>query len=152
MSFLPAVLAIGGTVISAAGQMAQASAQEDAAEFNAKVQEQQAERERQVADAEASDYRRQGSRQLASARAMRGATGVTGAGSPLLVDEATVREISLGSARLINRGDANANRLKQGAQLSRMEGKNAKTAGYLGAGSTLLGGIYNTGTDAGWWG
>jgi hypothetical protein len=160
---LAAVAAIGGTALSAVGAIAQGAAAERAAEaearaaeFNARIAEQQAAREREAAAVEAEDFRRREGAKRATARAARGASGVTMAGSPLLVDEATVREIALGSSRLINQGAVRGTRLEQDAELSRMSGrtarqrgKNARTAGFINAGTTLLSGASDFATSRG---
>src|SRR3546814_3042825 len=75
-------------------------AQANAAEFNADMAQQQAERERQIAARDADDYRRSNSRLLATSRARRAGSGVTSQGSPLLVDETTAAEIDRKSTRL----------------------------------------------------
>lgn len=131
-------LSFAGGALGAVGQIAAGQAEARAAKYNAKVQEQQARQEREAAAVEAEDFRREERRKQAAAGAARAATGVTGAGSPLLVDEATVREIALGASRYRYRGAVRSNRLMQEAELSRMRGKAASTAGYIGAGSSLL--------------
>lgn len=126
--------------VSAMGQIAAGKAQQRAAEYNAKLAENQAAAERDAAQAEASDYRRSERRGLAAGRTARLASGVTMAGSPLLVDEATTREIALGSARIGHGGMLRGNRLEEEAELDRMSGKAAVTESYFRAGSSLLGG------------
>jgi hypothetical protein len=70
--------------------------------------------------------------------AAQGATGVTGEGSPLMVDENTVRQVALGAARTLQGGDLRASRLQDDATLKKMQGDNAVTSSYLDAGSSLL--------------
>lgn len=138
-----AVVGLLGSAVSAMGAIAQGNAAAASAKYNAAAQEQQARAEKDAASAEAQDYRRQNNAQVAAARAARMASGVTMAGSPLMVEEATVREIALGSARLVNRGAQRATRLRNEAELSRMNAKASRTAGYLNAGSSLLSGFGN---------
>lgn len=126
-------------VFSALGAIAEGQAQKQAADFNAKVSEQRAISERNAAGVEASDFKRGEMRQVRAAQAARGAAGVTMAGSPLLVDEATVREVALGSSRIKHGGQVKGTRLEQDAELERMRGKAAETASYIRAGSSLLG-------------
>lgn len=140
VSALLTALTIGGGVIKGIGAIQQGNAEGQAADFNALASQQQAAQERDSAAAESRDYRRQEGRRLASTTAARGAGGTTGAGSPLLVDEATVREIALGSARIKYAGDVKSTRLEQEAELYKMRGKSARTAGYLSAGSSILSG------------
>ena len=138
ISALFTALSVAGGGLGAFGALQEGRATSRAAEFNARIADQQARQERQSAAAEARDYRRGENRKLASSTAARGASGVTGAGSPLLVDEATVREIALGSSRLKYAGDVRAKRLEDEAELYRMRGKSARRAGYLNAGSSIL--------------
>jgi hypothetical protein len=144
---LTAIATIGSTVFGAVGSIQSAGAERDAAEFNAKVTEQQAKAEREAADAEAADYRRGEMRKVSAARAMRGATGVTMAGSPLLIDESTVREVALGSARIGHAGSTRSWRLRQEAELERMRGRKAMQAGYWRAGKSLLSGFSSFGAQ-----
>jgi hypothetical protein len=135
-----AIFGLLGAGVSAIGSISAGKAAQDAAEYNAKVAEQQAAQERDAAQAEASDYRRSERRGQASSRVARLASGVTMAGSPLLVDEAMAREIALGSARIGYGGSVNANRYENEAELERMSGDAAATASYFRAGTSLLSG------------
>jgi hypothetical protein len=135
-----AIFGLLGAGVSAIGSISAGKAAQDAAEYNAKVAEQQAAQERDAAQAEASDYRRSERRGQASSRVARLASGVTMAGSPLLVDEAMAREIALGSARTGYAGSVNANRYENEAELERMSGDAAASASYFRAGTSLLSG------------
>ena len=152
---LALVAGIGGGVMSAAGSIQKGQAAQEAANYNAAVAAQRAAEERDSAAAATQDYVRKGSDTLASATALRGATGVTSEGSPLMVDEATVRQVALGAARTLHGGELRANRLEDDAKLQKMKGENAVTASYLDAGSSLLTtagkfgkGGFGTGTSA----
>ena len=140
MALASLFVGLASSALGAMGQIAAGKATKKAADYNAKVAEQQAAQERDAAQAEASDYRRGERRGQAAGRAARLASGVTFAGSPLLVDEATSREIALGSARLGYGGSVRANRLENEAELERMGGQAAQTASYFQAGSSLLSG------------
>lgn len=142
MTGIEVLFSVLSGALGAVGSIAQASAQKQAADYNAKVLQQQAVQRQEAANAQASDYRRSEHRKLATSQAARGATGVVAtAGSPLLVDEATVREIALGSARYGYEGQVEKIRLQNEAELEKMKGKNAMTAGYIGAGTSLLAGF-----------
>lgn len=147
LGVLSAVASLGASVVGAAGAAKQAEAEQQAADYNAMVLRQQAQQERDAAKVEASDFRRKENANMARAAAARGGTGVTMAGSPLLVDEATVREVALGASRLVYGGEVRANRLEEQAKLSHMSGKAAITAGKYKAGSTLLTGAAKFGSD-----
>lgn len=130
--------AVGGGILGAVGSINKGQATQQAATYNAAVDNQRAAEEQDQAAASTQDYIRKGSDTESSAVAMQGATGVTGEGSPLMVDENTVRQVALGAARTLQGGDLRANRLKDDATLQRMKGDNAVTASYLDAGSSLL--------------
>ena len=131
-------LTLIGAAVGAAGAIAAGQAEANAAEFNADMAQQQAERERDIAARDAKDYQRRNSRLLATARARRAGSGVTSQGSPLMVDEATAAEIELGVQDILAGGAASAYGYQQQAALSRARARSARTAGYLNAGSTLL--------------
>lgn len=141
LEFLLPVLSLAGTALGAVGQIQAGQAQAQAAQAQAQINEQQARSERETAAVEAQDFRRSERRQIAAARATRLAQGVVLAGSPLLVDEDTVREVALGSSRLQHRGLVRGHRLDQEAELARARGSAAQTASYFNAGSSLLGGL-----------
>jgi len=131
-------LTLLGAAVGAAGAIAAGKAEANAAEFNAEMAQQQAERERQIAARDADDHSRRGSRLLATSRARRAASGVTSQGSPLLVDESTAAEIELGVQDILAGGAANAYGYQQQAALARARASSARTGAYLTAGSTLL--------------
>ncbi|HIC82452.1 MAG TPA: hypothetical protein EYP07_16035 [Kiloniellaceae bacterium] len=141
---IAAIASLAGAAVGAVGSVAAGQAQADAAAFNAQVAQQQAERERQIAEREAADFRRQQSRVLAASRARRAGSGVTFQGSPLLVDEATAAEIELSAQNILAGGATRASRLEQQAALDRANARSARTGGVLGAGATLLTGVGRT--------
>lgn len=135
---LALVAGIGGGVLSAGGALFKGQAAKQAGDYNAAVDAQRAAEERDAAGAATQDYIRKGSDTVETGRALRGVTGVTGEGSPLMVDEATVRDVALGAARTLHGGELRANRLEDDAKLQKMKGDNAVTASYLEAGGSLL--------------
>jgi len=135
---VPAATAIG-TTLQVVGTLSAAKAAKDQAEFNARQQQMEAARRRQIAALEASDFRKRQGRLLARQRALLGAAGVDpGSGTPLLVAEDTAGEIELNALRIRAGGESEATRLDNAAALSRAEGRAAQTAGYLRAGSLLF--------------
>lgn len=138
---LAAIASLAGTAVGAVGSITAGQAQANTASFNAQIAQQQAEREKQIAEREAEDFRRRESRVLAAARARRGRSGTTIEGSPLLVDEATAAEIELGAQNTLVWGGTRALRLQQQATLDRSRGRSAMRSGFLNAGSTLLTGV-----------
>lgn len=132
-------LAAASLVVGAVGTVAQGQAASNQAKFQSEVQRQQAERERQIASANESDFRRKESAVLAHRRALMGASGVeAGTGSPLLTSEDFAAETELNALRIRAGGETNATRLEQSAQMSGLAGRNARTGGYFRAGSLLL--------------
>lgn len=141
MAFLPMVLSLAGTAMSAVGQMNAGKAEAQAARYNAQVNEMNAAAERDKSAVEAEDFRRQNARKLASSIAARGASGVDiGSGTPLMVSEDVVREIELGASRIGHEGAAKSTAYKNQATLDRARAKNASSAGRIMAGATLLSG------------
>jgi len=144
----PATVAIAALVTSVIstgaavyGQMQAASAAEDAADYNAKVAEQNAETMKQKADYDIELHREKVRKLLSSNRAAVGASGVTMEGSPLLVAEDITRK----SAEEENLMRWNS-KVGIGQQLSsaagtRLAGSQQATASRIGAGSSLLTGI-----------
>lgn len=137
---MPVAWAAGAAaLVSAYGAIQQGQAAQDQANYQATIQQQQADRERQIAAANEQDYRRQQSRLMASRRAILGGAGVdAGEGSTLLVSEDMASESELQALRIRNGGEVSATRLTQQAALTRMSGENAKTGGYSRAGASLL--------------
>lgn len=142
MAAIAGILSVASGVLGAIGQQRQAEAQAQAAEFQAKTLEQRARSEREAAAAEAQDFRRQGSRARAASIARTGGSGVEAdTGSPLLVDEAFVKDVALGSSRIRHGGEVRGTRLDQQAGLSRSQAGFARQAGGIQAGTSLLSGF-----------
>jgi hypothetical protein len=97
-----------------------------------KLAEKEAAQERQAAKAQADSFQRRQSRLLATSRALRAGSGVTSAGSPLLVDEATAAEIELGRLTLLAAGETRARRLKNFANLKKFEEFENRVQGLFG--------------------
>lgn len=134
--------AIAAAVVSAIGVIQQGQASKKAANFQASVQLQQAAREREIAAANEQDFRRGQSRLMAQRRATLGGSGVQiGTGSPLIGSEDFTSETELGALRIRAGGETQATRLEQQASLTRFEGKQAQTASFFRAGSSLLNGF-----------
>jgi hypothetical protein len=131
-------LTLVGAALSAASAIAASRTEADAADFSAEVSQQQAERERQIAERDAAEHRRDGSRQLATARARWAGRGVTQQGSPLLAEQAAAGDIELGAQDMLADGAESAQALRQRAAMQRAQATAGRAAGYRRAGSTLL--------------
>ncbi|MDX0262436.1 hypothetical protein GOC60_14735 [Sinorhizobium meliloti] len=155
MCDLMTALTIGSTLAGTAGSLKQAQAASSAAEYNAKVGEMNATlSERRAKDAiergakEEQRKRQEVARIMGQQTAAMAANGVdVSFGSPLdtLVDTAVLGELDALTIRQNTYRESydyqvDAANKRAGATLSRMEGRAAKTAGYLDAFGTVLGG------------
>lgn len=153
MCELATILTIGSTVLGAAGAVQQGMAAQQSAKYNAQVADMNA----QLSDRRAKDALERGkldeqkSRQKAAQIkgqqvAAMAANGVDlNFGSPLdtLVDTAVMGELDALTIRSNTYRESydyqvDATNKRASAALSRAQGKNALTAGYLNAGGTLL--------------
>jgi hypothetical protein len=132
---------IAMAAIAAVGALQQGQASKNEADFAAEVDKQQADRERQVAEATAQDFRRRQGRSQADRRAGQGASGIRpGTGSDLLAQGDFAQEVELQALRIAEGGEVRATRLEQRADLRRRAGANAQKQGFFRAGSSLLSG------------
>jgi len=128
--------------VSAAGAVAQAQSAKRQSKFQAKVEEQQATRAREIAASEERDFKKNQSAILSQRRAELGGAGIMpSTGSALLAEEDFLKESELQAQRIRAGGETTATRLEQQADLTKMAGKSAATRGYMRAGSSLLTGI-----------
>lgn len=134
-------MGIIGSVVSAAGAMAQASAAAKAADYNAKVAEKNAVIAKQNALADEQAKRRETRTILGNSRAAIGASGLDVVGSPLDVLGETAALGELDALTIRYNGENNVQAYKQDAELERMRGQAAKTQGFFGAASALVGGM-----------
>ena len=129
MSFLPVMalsqtVGVLGTVVSAFGAMQQGKAEQNAANYNAAAA-------RADAASKEAAQRTQAQRQLSGIRANVAKSGATMAGTPLMVlaESAANAEIDALNTRYAGERES---------ALYSARGKNARTAGYLRAGTSLL--------------
>ena len=135
-----------GAGLSAVSAISQGQAAKKEAGFRATVAQQQAQREREVSDAEEEDFRRAQTTALAQRRAALGASGIDiGTGSPLLAASDFAAETELQALRIRSGGETRATRLEQNASLLRSSGRNAQRQGFMRAGSSLLTGFADAG-------
>ncbi len=132
-------LAAAALVVSGVGAISSGIASKRAADFEAAVALQRAQRERDIANRNADIFRRQQNALSAAERVRRAGAGVLpGTGTPLLVADAFLDETLIGEAMIRAGGAIRATRLEEEAALARFRGRNARTAGLFRAGSTLL--------------
>lgn len=132
-------------VVGAVGAMASASAQADAAEYQAAVDERNKRMIQQQTTVEMDDQRRENRRKLATIRAAYGSSGLALEGSPLDVLEDSAIEGELEVGRIQQQGQTKAMGYSESATLSRMRADAARTAGPINAVSSLIGGATNAG-------
>lgn len=130
-----------GAGVSAYSQYKQGKAQKQMANYNAAMAEREANIEAQVSGENAIRQREMNRRQLASLRGKMAASGVsmTG-GSSLDVYAQSVSEYETQVLDIFREGQLKQDRLTNQAALSRYEGKQAYSAGKIGAIGSLIGG------------
>lgn len=138
---LGTALTIGSTALGVAGTLAQASSQKRASEYNAAVQEQQATLEQQKGAAKATEISQRTKQRLAGARAASLESGLELSGSVSDVLDTVNQQGALDSMTALWDSSTRAQGLRSSAELERSKGKSAVTAGYLGAGTSLLTGF-----------
>ena len=141
----PITLAVGslaaGTVLQAGSSIVQGQQQQEMYDAQAKIAERQAAQEADAAVAQAEKFRRAGTRQAAAADAAYAASGVSvGVGTPVRVNESIQRDAEEDAYMNILTGQRRLQSGQEEAALNRRAGKNAMTAGYMGAATSLLSG------------
>jgi len=136
------VLAAAAVLAAAGGQIQAGRAATAQAAFQAKVAEQQAASARQRAVRQEAVFRRDVKRFRGTQRALLAKSGAkVEEGSPLLLQEETAAQAELEALTIRAGGDITSARLRQRAILERMAGRSARTAGFIGAGASLLSGV-----------
>lgn len=136
-------LAVASAAVGAVGSAQAASAQQKTADYNAAVQRNQAITARQNADAVRLSAKEDAKRQSRGGRKRQGTLRAGGASEELLADSAGQEKLEVLS--MLHAGDiqalgyeARSVGFESGAKLSEMRGKDAKTAGFIGAAGTLI--------------
>jgi hypothetical protein len=141
-AILPIALAVAGTAMSAFGQIQQAQRQKAMAEANANLAEQDAAQKQQAAKEEAYKISKERARTLGTQATQYGASGVSlSSGTPLDVLANTAAEYERDITYAGLHGDQARRRGEAEAEIYRFGGEQAATAGWIGAGSTLLTGF-----------
>jgi len=140
------LLALGllGTGVQAAGMIMQGQQANAMAQAQAAAIEQQRKADAAQATYEIGRERHQQELAAARARAAVGASGVGMAGSPTEVMAANAVQGELDIQAIRYGSQLRQNALGTQADITRMQGRQAKTAGYIGAFGTAIGGL----TDA----
>lgn len=133
---------IGGTALGAYGQYQ--SGQDEAAmdDYNAKVQQREAQNAEQRSIIESRRQAQDAARKMGTLRAGLGASGaVTTAGAPLDLQAEQAKEFEQENLMIGFEGTQEAARLRQQAEQTKYAGKVAKRASTIQAGTTLLTGF-----------
>jgi hypothetical protein len=135
------IILIASAAIAAYSAVQQGKAAKAAADYNSQIQTQNAEIVREDAKVEADQSRRETLMRLGSIRAAQGASGGAGGeGSVLDVLGMVASEGKRQEQNIIYRGEQAARGYSNTAQLDTFSGSQAQKAGYLKAGSELMGG------------
>lgn len=137
VGFLTALSAIA-TAAKVGGTLMESKAEQNAAKYNAKLNEQNAVIAEQQAAAELARYKRDTYRRIGDIRAGYAASGVTMDGSPLDVLADSYAMATLDEENIKYQGRLEAMNYRNQASLDTARAKNAKKAGYLSAAGQLL--------------
>ena len=137
-----AAAAVAGAGVTAYAAHAQGQAQEEAADFNAKVAKNNAIAAEQAAAIEAEQKREHYRRLMGTQRARQGASGVEiSSGSPLLVQLDQAEQAALALSTTQYGGGVRAQGFNAEAELEGFSGSQAARAGTLTAGASILTGV-----------
>ena len=135
-----------GVATMAAGALSGGAAARQAGDYNAAVAGQRAETERERARIEVERHNRRTGLLASSQRQAYAASGVTTAGSPILIMADTAAEAEYDAQLIRYGGEVNAAALYADAAASRMQGRAAQTGSYftaaggLAKGAAMMGG------------
>jgi hypothetical protein len=139
MSVGALVISLIGTAVSAYGSYQQGKAQQRAADYNAKVQEAQAIQQDMENRENIRRERRAGKDLMSSQRQKLGASGVViGSGAPPELLGKTAGELELRAQDAARAGRSQFQYGMSEAAMTRWSGKQAASAGLIGAAGTLL--------------
>ena len=140
-AIIGAVAAVASTAVTVYSTNQAGQQQQAASKYNAKVAANQAEAARNAAAVRAQQAALQHRRVAASNVAAAGSSGVeVAAGSPLLVLADEAMQADLEQQRIRYGGDLEASTQRANERLFRFQGQQARAAGGLRAGTTLLSG------------
>lgn len=141
LPIMAAVSTIAGTALSAYGAIQQGQAAKSAGRYNEIVQKQQADQAMNIAGQKASNESVKTRQRVAAARAGAIQNGFETDGSVGDILRTVETQGALEGLTAMWEGGVRAQGLRSSAELSRASGDNAETAGYIGAGSSLLSGF-----------
>jgi hypothetical protein len=142
-SGLSSVLSIGSTILGVMGTLAQAQAQSNAAEYNAKVNKINAQTSTEQAATVAAQKNRETRQRIAQGTGAVMQNGFEVSGSPLDVLNQAQDQGNLDYLTAVYSGQVKAAGYKNQAEMDMAESKNALAAGAIGAASQLFSGMSN---------
>lgn len=132
------------TAFSVVGAISSANSEAAAYKYNAKIAERNAVISRQQAAADVDRQRRIADKAIGGIKASYAASGVTMEGTPLDIVEESAAQAKLDELNIKYNGELQAMGFENSAALDRARASNAKTSGYMAAGSSLLLGANKT--------
>ncbi len=142
-------LAVASTAMQALGSISQGNQRQQQADYQAAQSAADAQAMREQATIDADRARKAGQRQRSQAIAQLAASGVeVGSGTALKIGQTIDTGAEQDAQTTLLTGRYRSENLDRNADLLRISGSNAQTAGYVGAGSSLLAGASKVG--AGW--
>lgn len=152
-AYIGAAAAAVGAGVTAYSAIQAGQEQKKVSEANARMAEYQAKQAKEAAALKAAQYRKEADRRMASIRAGFAASGVaTTEGTPLMVLMESAEEVAADELRIKRGGEQTAWGLLEEANIQRIGGKSAATAGAWGAGASLLGGASRVAGSYSSWG
>ena len=134
-------LLLAATAVTAAGQVYGGIQAKQTADYNAAVAKQEAEFQEKRTAQQLAFQRQEVERIIGKAKVVRGGSGVASGGIPESMLKETLTEAEIDRQLIRTQGSINVWRAKSQAKISSDEGDYYRTAGYIGAGSTILGGL-----------
>ncbi len=138
MAALAAPLMIASSAFSAIGSIAQGNAANAAAQANANAMNQQAEAESRAAGAREEQQRRANRQFLGGQRAALAQAGIGVDGSAYDIARQSSINAEMDALNIRYEGNLRAKGLRDQATMQRFEGRQARSAGFLGAGAAIL--------------
>ena len=135
-----------GTAVTAYGQYQAGKAQKAAYDYNAQVEERNAQIAKDQAAYDAKQQEKKTRQIIAAQRVAYGAGGFTMAGTALDTLRQSATEGEMDRMAILYGGDVEAANRKSAATLARFQGKAAKTAGTYAALGTAIGGMGSAST------
>lgn len=133
-----------GTGISAYGSYQAGKQQKAAADYNAKMNEMEADRALDVGIENTKRKRQDNQRRLASYRASFASSGVSSSGSYTDFMSDSASQLEMQALDVFNQAQNQAASFRNQAASQRYSGAAAKSAGAIGAAGTLIGGVADT--------